>query len=576
MLILIILILYLGDLKYCRCEEAWSRVIDGHIIDVTKALDIVISPQTRGIHVKYSLEMPVKTGSPVMHLYIKRTHLHKRGCIPQKELPSAMAINNAIIKLGSDGVDYGCNVNSAQTTINCKGERKFVLPIDHVWRMAFLYICSSRQKMDIAYNITVTNQRISRRPVMRSMCDHYLNYNYTGVPNILGQTDEADMRMTISTIGLMLNTTFAECYPHTLEMGCRLLLPEYRNGQLVQVCMHTCKDFVVGCARKLLGFGHFVHCPYLPVATNTTECFYKPVMCNALHSPANGRVALSQVRPIPGTTASYSCDMLFKPDTNRNQRICKFSGQWSGKAVTCNHKIEVIIPLVVAALVFLAAIIFILGFVKHKREIHEYKKNLEAARVELMENLIKEIVPFKDTLQAPLPPTHLVYDCFVWHHQYENDQTTDPIDYRFMTDHESGLRIYLEKENHFSLFLPSRDIDAGDDLLEATVDAVKQSAQALIVVSEDLLKDGRNLFAFQMCMLRLISDRQFKIIYLYMSDPQSFGAKIPKLMRLNLWHQHRYLRTDMPTFKRELMLQLGTPLNAQNVQFATEEVIPLM
>lgn len=82
---------------------------------------------------------------------------------------------------------------------------------------------------------------------------------------------------------------------------------------------------------------------------------------------------------------------------------------------------------------------------------------------------------------------------------YEGEQS-DPAEYRFITDKDNGLRILLENKNGFRLFLTSRDVQPGDDCLESTVDAVRQSATVIIMVTEDLLKDGRSRFAIQMCM----------------------------------------------------------------------------
>ena len=128
-------------------------------------------------------------------------------------------------------------------------------------------------------------------------------------------------------------------------------------------------------------------------------------------------------------------------------------------------------------------------------------------------------------MQSPLPPADLVYDSFVWHHLYDYEQR-DPVDYGFITHRQRGLRTFLEDRNRFQLCLATRDYQPGADSLDSTVDAGRQSASSIFVGSEDLLNDDRSHFALQMCLLRLISNVKFKIIFIYLFWSQDVRGKI--------------------------------------------------
>lgn len=526
--------------------KEWSCEFSGYINDSIAAIDVAKSPETEGIFIQYDLVMHVNKHPKLLHMYVNKTHVHINGSISKQEYYSALRTNQAVIRIGKGTL--GCiTEGSGKSMVHCRGEKRFVLPEKHTWAVAFVYKCDNAtpEKLNIRYTIHMSNQKITPVPVFASKCDKYIDYNYTGFPNILGYNDIDTVQSKITDFGNELNTTFRGCYQHTSEVGCKTFIPEFRGGRLIPACKKACLDFIEACKTQLKKFGNFVHCPYLPDSKDPNICVHKEIMCPQLQQPANGKVVLDSETRGLGTKATYSCNVIFKPDLIAMTRTCQYSGEWSGHEIKCIYKIKIIIVILLAVAVAVGILmVFIVGKIVNVM-----------ARNEILGVLMEELVPFKDTLQTPLPPAQLVYDCFVWHHLYEGEQT-DPADYRFVTDRETGLRILLENENGFRLFLPSRNMQPGGDSLESTVDAIRQSASAIIVVSEDLLKDGRNRFAIQMCMLRLISDKKFKIIFIYMKDPKIIGAKVPTLMRLSFWDQYVYLRKDSPQFKQQLILSL--------------------
>ena len=305
-----------------------------------------------------------------MHLHVKKTHVHAAyRCFPDSEINGAVTFNMAVIQLGVSTLKSNCRQMHrypGNALVHCHGERKFVLPTRHVWRVSFLHQCSKKRPLNIRYNITMKNQRISQpRPIHPATCRSYLDYNLTAVPNLLGLTKESEMIVILGMGEIVVRNALKNCYQHIYELGCRWLFPEYRDGRLVQFCKGMCEDFVRGCENQLMmpGSRHFIHCPYLQDSKDPDVCVYKPVLCPRLRAPANGSFELSDIRRGPSTEARYSCDTPYQISADSTVRICQYSGKWTGTRATCQFQVKSRVSLAKTVVVDVGTLLLLTGVV---------------------------------------------------------------------------------------------------------------------------------------------------------------------------------------------------------------------
>ena len=259
-------------------------------------------------------------------------------------------------------------------------------------------------------------------------------------------------------------------------------------------------------------------CNYLPPKNGSIPCFHRPVSCQ---DPPEVRNALVQNKTVTDKKTyslnfevTYSCVNKTETDDNNNTVTCMYSGKWS-KLPQCKpivnslNSLYVVVPVLVAPLVFMIAMCCVLKCSKKR----------------------KSIPLFRDK----------TFDAFVCY-CYED------IDVQFA---ENTLRIELEEniDPPFKLCIHRRNFQAAWDIMWNINNAIKNSNSAIIVMSQDYVNSLWCKEEFEQCYMEHMKDHAFKLFVVMMQPADSLENT--SLYMDSFFDQKTYLeRNDAKLFKK--------------------------
>ncbi|XP_035665561.1 uncharacterized protein LOC118408809, partial [Branchiostoma floridae] len=118
--------------------------------------------------------------------------------------------------------------------------------------------------------MTIASSPCEPFPTSWEICSSFIDYNYTGFPNMFNHASQQDMVMSAEFQGLnAILANISMCYPNIYQVYCPMFLPKCENGSQVFLCRSVCEEVNAACGPR--GLSLPFSCDVFP-ADGTQEC----------------------------------------------------------------------------------------------------------------------------------------------------------------------------------------------------------------------------------------------------------------------------------------------------------------
>ena len=454
--------------------------------------------------------------------------------------------NLAAVKEFYSGPRGMCN----NQTDKIASKRKIQDYIPRNYAFSFGYRCTSRtySLKGLSFNISIIEQSNATKCFQmpeQNACFKY--YKHLSLPNLFGHRSESEIDKRITDMYLFLNIQLSSsgiCHKYIVESACYVLMPKCnpQTHLVTHLCREACYELKEACFNNVTllpallkifqGSGilnstqvidyfssHKFHddfdCSYLPSKNHTTPCFHKSVTCANPPNVSDATTKIDTNEPhSPSSRVEYSCnDNSFILQGNSTTE-CLYSGQWSqGPRCTLKPDLQpwksIVIP--TSSAVVVVAIVTLVLVIKMCR------KKSNSQRV---------------TRQK-------LYDAFVCYSYGEKDSEFA----------ENTIRIHLEEQRPFKLCIHRRDFLAAWDIKWNTMNAIRNSNSAIIVMSQDYVNSLWCKEEFEDCYMENMKDSAFKLFVIMMQPMKTLNNNNEYIK--SFFDRKTYLEsTDPKLFKK--------------------------
>ena len=483
----------------------WNSSSSGKITGGSWMSNVTVSRPVTGITMSFNVTIPKKSCCPALHMHSAESVVHKTlKCHADRTFDNDVSFNNALFHLTESGP--GCSPTS-QGNINCAGSTHIVSGFELSWRISIGYKCSDMKELHMDYNIYMEeNNEGQCYELDYEPCTYFVNYTSYFLPNTLGATDRSHIRQTMAPLQFAANNLEKHCYKHVKDFTCRVFFSECKNGHIYQPCKSMCEELLHACQSHISFL--FLTCSYFP----QNNCYYRPVTCPYLKHPQNGQVEVTGYKA--ESLASYTCSEGYQLKNYNESRRCLFTGNWSGPVPSCDY-IHWISQTVISALLSVAATAVIISLCVVLR--NKYSLELEIVFVKFLR--------FSRLIRG--------FNVSRLLHQYHAYIIHADKELHFVVRH---LRRNLEDRKGYKVCFPGRDFLGGVAYQDNIMEAVNDSACAIVLLSEDFLDCNWCVFAFEQAYIRVKEDPHFNIVTVLMHERKQLG-KLPVLVEA-------YIRTQ--------------------------------
>ena len=413
-------------------------------------------------------------------------------------------------------------------------------------------------------------------------------YNETSLPNLIGDDRVHDITDYIRNSMVIEPMVFADgtCYQHFWEVACYIILPKCDpiTQQVTHPCTEMCWDFLNGCWLKYLNLlstmdskftfkrsrldymssfnmSQLVNCDYLPALHDNISCFYKPVTCN---SPPDvtyfTRICNSTRKEVYQLhdVVQYACVNNTLKMVGNKSVSCLYSGEWS-TLPTCEavkevknsvmNPVHIVVPILVLLFILLVVVVFVVVVGKNHNRKAPLGVNKEKVQFDNTlsqstdtDELLSQSKRKQDSTLSlnslPLLERNRKYDAFVIYH-FDSDNG-------FVVNH---ILPELEKIRNFKLCIHSRDITPGHSIKDNIEEAIENSNNAIIVMSQGFVDSMWCKEEFVDCYIENMKDPTFNL-FVIMMQPATNLIRVTPYMKTFFTNKTYVQKNDSKLFTK--------------------------
>ena len=488
----------------------------------------------------------------ILHFYLFDTNSFKidRNCSFHDPFPVQLRNENFYIPFRRDGYKY-ISCQSENNIRSCHG--KMTIQDFKPRNVGFSLGITCRKVHNPGFNLkgltyTITLSDMSNSTQCLPLTSHSEQdcskfYSHTTIPNLVGHQKRSDTaHASVYRILKLVNlhNIKSPCYQHLHEFLCNVFTPkcDIFTERMVPPCRESCLDFLNGCVTHVLSISpklrsimphlkssdiyNSINCNYLPPASGSTPCFYKPVYCAAPPTINNGfKVNVSNMNTnngfkvnVSNMNTTYPLDSIQEYVCQDEYRIlenssvtCMYSGQWSTTPVciyNLNKNSFVGILLILIPILILTLVLLIFIHVKY--------------------TCSKKSILFQ-------PERNKEYDAFICYDIADADHAHETIIEELEVKCDPPFKLCIHKRG----FRPSYTIQWN------IWHAIKNSNSAIMVMSQSCVDSIWCRDEFEGCYVENLEDPAFKLFVILMQPVETL-KNMDEYMKVSLLLEHIWKR----------------------------------